>query len=284
MMSNLAIISKPTGRNQYYSTQTSNGYSAHTAFLQANKASVQYNPSIKVAAKCPHGFPGGACPICMGQTGGGGGASSVKKKQTGMSWNEAYYVWSSIKKSERLAMEDLKTTQMSREQSLIAQKLENTRLQNFLAALASNTATLTAKVQNMILQIAGMVANTPVARAVNNVANLLAPSFAKLIGVADKIAAVYGERFKAVAETIKSNMNKILEKLLQSAVISKLIAIFYEEKEYLEDLLRRKIKELKAKIIKLTSVMKAISDELAEEYGNRKYDTDDNYKVGEAND
>lgn len=283
-MSNLAIISKPTGRNQYYLKQTSNGYSAHTAYLQANKASVQHNPSIKIAAKCPHGFPGGACPICMGQIGGGGGgASSAKKKQTGMSWNEAYYIWSSIKKSERLAMEDLKAAQMSREQSLIAQKLENTRLHNFLTTLASNTAALTAKVQNVILQIADRVANTPVAKAVNTVANLLAPSIAKLIGVADKLTTVYGEKFKAIAETIKSNMNKILEKLMQSAVISKLIAIFYEEKEYLEDLLHRKIQELKAKIIKLTSVMKAVSDELAEEYGSRKYDTDDNYKLGEDN-
>lgn len=255
------------------------------AFLQANKASVHHNPSIITTAKCPHGFPGGACPICMGQTGGGGGgASSAKKKQTGMTWNEAYYVWSSIKKSERLAMEDLKAAEMSRTQNLLLQKLENTRLHNFLTALASNTATLTAKVQNVISQIVSNVANTPVARAVNNVANLLAPSFAKLIGVADKLTAVYGERLKAVTETIKSNMNKIMEKLLQSVVISKLIAIFYEEKEYLEDLLHRKIQELKAKILKLTSVMKAVSDELAEEYGSRKYDTDDSYKFGEDND
>jgi hypothetical protein len=29
--------------------------------------------------------------------------------------------------------------------------------------------------------------------------------------------------------------------------------------------------------------MKAVSDELAEEYGSRKYDTDDNYKLGEDN-
>lgn len=287
-MSTLAVTSKTMGHNRYYNTDKTlnKGLNLHNAVLQANKAPVQNPNLIMNSAKCPHGFPGGACPICSGKMGGGGGGTtSTKKKQTGMSWNEAYALWSSIKRNERMAAQDIKAAETARVQDALLQKLDNTRLNNLISQLSAKTVALAARIQNTVAQLTSRITNMPAVKALNNAAHMLTHSVAKLIGVVDKLTAVVGERLKAAVETIKDNMNKILEKLLQSAAISQLITVFYREKEYLEDLLRRKIEEIKAKMRKLTAVIRSVSDELAEEYGDeRHYSNNKNNKNAHGKD
>lgn len=266
-MSNQTLSLKSTNR-------TNKGYSAHQAYITRNynaKTPIQHNIAMQGGAKCPHGFPGGGCPICMGKTGGGGGAND--KKRTGMSWGEAYYVYTLIQKNLFLAREDKQLTEMTNKRIQLLEKIRSSELYQKFLAIKNRALELVADLKNAVSQLKQAVVRAvvnPLVETVNKIVNILRTSVTRLIGVANKLTALMGEKIKMMREAIKENIRKILAKLGETGFLSRLIAVFNDKRQLYQDLLLRKIESLKEKILKFSDMISFFSEEDPENQDNKK--------------
>ncbi len=269
-MSNYSVTSGSKNHYSYNSPE----YSSHRAYITKNQnTQPPGNIFIQQGAKCPHGVPGGACPVCMGKTGGGGGSENNDKKRTGMSWGEAYYVYTMIQKNKLLAKEDQQLNETARQRLQMLEKLYATRLYQGLMALKNRALELAAKLQATVLQIRDTVTKTlikPAIETVNKIINILKHTAADLIGVVNKLTALFGEKLKITADAIRDNIRKMIVKLREAEFLSRLISVFNEKRQVFQDLLLRKIESLKEKIQKFTTMITFISKKDSKEQKKRK--------------
>lgn len=269
-MSNYSITSKPLS----YNTMNA-GYKAHRAYITRNqnaKAPVQGN-AIMQGAKCPHGFPGGGCPICMGKTGGGGGGNNDAKKREGMSWSEAYYVYMMIQKGKLNAKQDQMLTQMAEKRLALLNKALESKLYQQLIVLKNRAVELVSTLQKTIAQISHTIARTvvkPIIETVNKTVNFIKQTVTSLIGVVNKLTAMVGEKFKIMQEAIKENIKKIMAKLSEIEMLNRLITVLNDKKHQFQDLLFRKVEALKEKILKITQKVTFILQKDDENKGKNK--------------
>ncbi|HSA06172.1 MAG TPA: hypothetical protein P5556_03230 [Candidatus Gastranaerophilales bacterium] len=265
-------------RNNLYN----NGYSSQNALMRRNNNAqqiMQYNNAVQGETKCPHGAPGGSCPLCMGKAGGGGGGGGTVAKRTGMSWGEAYYVWTRLKMAEFMTAEDRKLLQLARENNVLIQKFESSELLQKLAALRSATQIQIANLTNAISNLTQQVITSfkPAMESLNKVINVINHSLTKLIGVVEKLTAMLGEKIKLTEHLIRENIKKIMVKIVESEVLNRLIMIFNQKRQLFHDSLLEKIESLKEKIKKFLNMVNFITDENTDQ-GKQKQDKKDKRK------
>ena len=243
------------------SASNTNKYSTHLALMrQANNAKTAMPQStIQTAAKCPHGFPGGGCPICSGKMGGGGGAADDKKKNVGlMSWNEASSVFNMLQKLKLLNIQDQKDLENTRLMNILVEKMEKNVLYQRLAAITNAVTSQLTALKTVLFQ-AGRNITATVLKAVNTIVNAVNTSITKLIGVVNKLTAVMGEKIRALRENIQENMKKIMAKLNEVLKLNMFFQVFNDKRHLFHEFLMRKVESLKEKIQKFTDILQALT-------------------------
>ena len=216
------------------------------------------NQTIQNTAKCPHGFPVGACPICSGMSGGGARQNRDKPRVAGeMSYNECMAEWMKM-----LAAKDAKIQAKQDRIENLQQSLLNNRImqgldkisngiqktfdkilqtaENSPAILKIPIKAIVALVQpifNFILQIPNAIKNiqTFLQNTGQNILNLINST-------TEKLAMIFGE--------IKNFVNATKEKAHElKKALKSILSLFSEENEK-ENEEAKEVEKLKARELK----------------------------------
>lgn len=182
---------------------------------------------------CPHGLPLGACPICNGMGGGGGIKKDNKPKE--MSYNECYAVWQMMK----------------------AQKAAHKQTMQLFAA--QDLSTKLNKIQEQINAMKIAIQNSNLPKPVIQAFNILANSvLTPLVKAAQSIT----NTLQNIANTVMKTLSEIKQKMVDIA--DKLTAMFGEAKAALQKKINEKFKDIKKKIFNLFGLAN-VDDEEDEE-------------------
>lgn len=182
---------------------------------------------------CPHGLPLGACPICNGMGGGGGVKKDNKPKE--MSYNECYAVWQMMK----------------------AQKAAHKQTMQLFAA--QDLSTKLNKIQEQINAMKIAIQNSNLPKPVIQAFNILANSvLTPLVKAAQSIT----NTLQNIANTVMKTLSEIKQKMVDIA--DKLTAMFGEAKAALQKKINEKFKDIKKKIFNLFGLAN-VDDEEDEE-------------------
>ncbi len=182
---------------------------------------------------CPHGLPLGACPICNGMGGGGGIKKDNKPKE--MSYNECYAVWQMMK----------------------AQKAAHKQTMQLFAA--QDLSTKLNKIQEQINAMKIAIQNSNLPKPVIQAFNILANSvLTPLVKAAQSIT----NTLQNIANTVMKTLSEIKQKMVDIA--DKLTAMFGEAKAALQKKINEKFKDIKKKIFNLFGLTN-VNDEEDEE-------------------
>lgn len=182
---------------------------------------------------CPHGLPLGACPICNGMGGGGGIKKDNKPKE--MSYNECYAVWQMMK----------------------AQKAAHKQTMQLFAA--QDLSTKLNKIQEQINAMKIAIQNSNLPKPVIQAFNILANSvLTPLVKAAQSIT----NTLQNIANTVMKTLSEIKQKMVDIA--DKLTAMFGEAKAALQKKISEKFKDIKKKIFNLFGLAN-VDDEEDEE-------------------
>ncbi len=176
--------------------------------------------SSKNAGLCPHGFPNGACPLCSGMGGGGSATTrNMRRKPGEMTYNECYAIWQMMK----------------------AAKLQNDKLEKQQQVTLIENAQ---KLSNMNMNLANKNIFQRVfsSNLVQSGINLLSNITKNIVKFANNITNFVVQGFNIIVNSVKNFMTDISGK----------IALFFgEEKQALEDNLKKIVKSVKEKFISL---------------------------------
>ena len=204
----------------------------------------QQSPAM---VRCPHGNPGGSCPLCLGMGGGGGGgASKVKPKPTPkelglLTWADLLPVWYAMQAAKRREqynqkMEQLNALKKALKNSQIYQTINNfvntkvkpvLKLLNIkvlkptiknLQRLNNAIKTLYTELKNQVMQQLSKLA------VVNEKAHQLLTKLAQSMDVfkaaMEKFLASVKEKEKAIKEyfdDLKGKFKKKLYRIIEAA-------------------------------------------------------------------
>lgn len=192
---------------------------------------------VQGMVKCPHGNPGGTCPICQGM--GGGGASSVKPKPTAkelglLTWADLLPVWYAMqaakqRKEYEARMENLNAAQKALANSQVYQVVNNfvnTHIKPVIKLLDSKVLQPTVKtikqltdtIKSFYLDLKDQIVNQLSKLAIVNqkaqmLLNKLVQSMEVFKTAIEKLISDIKEKEKAVKEFIADLANKFKKKL-----------------------------------------------------------------------
>ena len=208
---------------------------------------------------CPHGLPPGACPICSG----GGGNSTTKRdipRNPGeMTYNQCAAIGAMIR-ANKAAQKRAQAAEQNRLQILVdfQKNIQNIhqKIIDLASAISKSTPAIISKPINFVMtQI--------VARFVQFVANIptvIINFTQKIVDIADKLNALYGECKAAIEKTISEIWQKTKKKL------KSIFFIFGANNEDEED---KKVDETK-KIFNLKNFVHKLSQKLKKENKEEK--------------
>lgn len=148
---------------------------------------------------CPHGLPGGACPICAGMGGGGGSAKKADRPAGEWTFDQCYVVWQQMLKAKQAAADQKHRAQIQAQISFAnrmeeaAQKIANLaqKLKDFVQNSKSMPATIAKPLElaaKIAIPVLNILKNIPlVAQKVINFVQ------EKLANITDKLNAIFGE-------------------------------------------------------------------------------------------
>ena len=162
---------------------------------------------------CPHGLAAGACPVCSGMGGGG----SAKRKNE-MTWDECYAIGQMLKSAKKTAEQNKLNNEL----------MVPALMQNGLAVMiVLKMAVVKSFIQNKLFMPVTNLLNSlkqalakelaPIITALSNLTAKLTESFKQLAdkftNIMDKLAAVFGEKEKALRENLEKGLNKLKKKI-----------------------------------------------------------------------
>ena len=209
-----------------------------------------YSQQVQNQAKCPHGFPVGACPICNGMSAGGASKDKNKPRKPGeMSYNECLAEWHKIQaKQEAKRLEKIDKLDMLRQTTSIDKIAQNiAKMQKFFDKTLQKFENLPliikapAKfiIKNIVLPVVNLISQIP--NAIKNIQTFFDNTRLFISSVSEKLASVFGEIKNFIDEKITKNYKKALKTILS--------LFTSEENEESEDAKKVKERELK-KILK----------------------------------
>ena len=166
---------------------------------------------------CPHGLPLGACPICNGMGGGGGIKKDNKPKE--MSYNECYAVWQMMKAQKAahkqtmqlFAAQDLSTKLNKIQEQINAMKIA-IQNSNLPKPVIQAFNILTNSVLTPLVKAAQSITNT-LQNIANTVMKTLSEIKQKMVDIADKLTAMFGEAKAALQKKINEKFKDIKKKI-----------------------------------------------------------------------
>ncbi|MEI8389371.1 MAG: hypothetical protein WCG23_05750 [bacterium] len=176
-------------------------------------------PKILVQQKtmgvcCPHGNPGGSCPLCLGM-GGGGGGSAAKSKPTAkelglLTWADLLPAWNAMLAAKQRQEFNQKLDNMSAMKKFIEQssifKTINNFIDNNLVKLFNSTGlTPLAKTITRTMQAINNIFTELKTQLFQNITKLAGLLNEKLQQIMNKLKQAT-ENFKNAMETFISNM------------------------------------------------------------------------------
>ena len=187
-------------------------------FQRGNRLVAHGVSSSKSSGLCPHGFPNGACPLCSGMGGGGSARTRNMRRNPGeMTYNECYAIWQMMKAAK--LQNDRLEKQQQAAQIENAQKLNNMNTDIaskniFLRMFSSNF------VKDGITTINNFVKN--IAKIATNITNFVVQGFNTIVNsvknfitdISGKIALFFGEEKQAIEDNIKKAVKAIKEKFI----------------------------------------------------------------------
>lgn len=165
---------------------------------------------------CPHGLPLGACPICNGMGGGGGVKKDNKPKE--MSWNECYAIGQMLKAQkmahqhtqQMYAAQDLNAHLNKLQEQITAMKMA--ALTNLPRPIAKAIAVLADTILMPAVKVLQAAADglknamTAITKAMDTIKQ-------KIVDIADKLAAIYGEVKVAIQKKLDEKFKDIKKKI-----------------------------------------------------------------------
>lgn len=166
---------------------------------------------------CPHGLPLGACPICNGM-GGGGGSVKKNNKPAEMSWNECYSIGQMMKAQklakqhtqQMFAAQDLRSHLNNLQTQINAMKMA--ALTNLPRPIAKAVTVLADMVLTPMVKVLQTVVDgmknltVAVTKAIDNIKQ-------KIVDIADKLTAMFGEAKAAIQKKIDEKFKDIKKKI-----------------------------------------------------------------------
>ena len=218
-----------------------------------------YSQTVQNNAKCPHGFPAGACPICSGM----GGGSKInkdrdKKRAPGeMTYNECLAEWHRMQAQKEVKNQAKLQAQAERLQDLKESFIHS----RILAGLDKAQKTLDKIIQNIeklpfVLKVPAKLVLNFIAKPIMNLISKIILSATKNIqwfyngitnfinSVTEKLAMVFGE-IKNFADNAFLNKFKKSIKTLLSLLTEE------EEEEASEEAEKLKAREIKKELKRL---------------------------------
>ncbi|HBG49476.1 MAG TPA: hypothetical protein DDW90_08260, partial [Cyanobacteria bacterium UBA9971] len=168
--------------------------------------SLNYIPSkIQVQSKpmgicCPHGNPGGACPLCLG--GGGGGGSSVKLKPTAkelglLTWADLLPAWNAMLAANQRKEFDKKLDTLLAMKKYLEQSNVYKAISNFIDS----------KIMPLVKLLNSQVL-TPLTKTINQtiqtINNIYTELKAQITQQLTKLAGVLNEKLQQVMDKLKN--------------------------------------------------------------------------------
>lgn len=169
---------------------------------------------------CPHGLPGGACPICSGMGGGGGGGSAKKADRPTGEWtfDQCYAVWQQMLKAKQ-ATADQKHQAQIQTQISFANRMEEAaqRIANLaqkLTDFVQNSKSMPAIIAKPLALAAKIV--IPVLNVLKNIPlvaqNIISFVQEKLANITDKLNAIFGELKNSTEKKISDKVKDFKKK------------------------------------------------------------------------
>lgn len=219
-------------------------------YMRRNKLLTHGVSSSKNAGLCPHGFPSGACPLCNGM--GGGGSSStrnMRRKPGEMTYNECYAIWQMMKAAK------LQNDKMEKMQQIA--QLENANKLNNLNVKFANNNIIQRILSNNLLQGGINILNNfgkNITKFTTNITNFIVQGFNTIVSsvknfiadISGKIALFFGEEKQALEDNIKKAVKAVKEKF---------ISLFgFINKSNREEETEQKVKEEEKRIFSLRQI------------------------------
>jgi len=208
-----------------------------------------YAQQVQNQAKCPHGFPVGACPICNGMMASSKRDRDKPRKPGEMSYNECLAEWHKIQaRNEAKKLDRLEKLQMLKEMfssDKIAKFVDKAQkvLNKFSEKIDNLPALIKAPAKFVIKHIVTPIINfiSQIPSAIKNIQVFFESTRNFIYSVSEKLASVFGEIKNFFDEKVTKNFKKALKTLLSLFTSG--------EEEESEDAKKVKDRELK-KILK----------------------------------
>ena len=220
---------------------------------------------------CPHGMPAGACPICNGM-----GGAAIKKQQNQrkageMTWSECFAMGLRMKADKQRKLQIIQDRRDAHLAQLKAQEVLANKMQKLemlqimfakvlpkpIAKIAENTIKFLAI---PVLKFANLVLNN-IQNIHSYVINFVNQVKENLLGVQEKLSAIFGEIFnakeKSLSERFKVAKKKVFEFLFGKSEEKLEIKEIEEQENELE------LKKVKDSLMNLNKYKQEVEDELS---------------------
>ena len=171
--------------------------------MRIQSSNINYLPKIQVQSKpmgicCPHGNPGGACPLCLG---GGGGGSSVKSKPTAkelglLTWADLLPAWNAMLAANQRKEFDKKLDTLLAMKKYLEQSSVYKAISNFIDS----------KIMPLVKLLNSQVL-TPLTKTINQtiqtINNIYTELKAQITQQLTKLAGVLNEKLQQVMDKLK---------------------------------------------------------------------------------
>lgn len=200
------------------------------------------------AGCCPHGMPGGACPICSGMGGGG----STRKRSNQMSWDECYAIGLMLKKNSKDKFDHQLNT-INNHYLITFSKIVDIYITPFVNKIAQPIKTFMDNVYNS--KIKPIINN--VKKVISNITDSIKLTYAVITGVLEKLTTFVGETKKLVNDFFKKLNQKIKEAKKLKQLFLKTFSTQFElfcskAKEIMENTIRKFFtKKISRKVLSL---------------------------------
>lgn len=204
--------------------------------MKIQSSNLSYMPKIQVHQKpagvsCPHGNPGGTCPLCLGMGGGGGGGSAIKPKPTAkeqglLTWADLLPAWNAMLAAKQRneynqKLDTLLSMKKFVEQSKLYQTINNfidSKIMPVIKLLNSQVLTPVTKTLTQTIQTLNNIYTELKTQVMQQLTKLAGVFNEKLQQVMDKLKQAT-EMLKNVMEIFISNL-KDKEKAIKEHLLA----------------------------------------------------------------
>ena len=212
-----------------------------------------YTQQVQNQAKCPHGFPLGACPICNGMAAGGTKRKDKPRVPGEMSYNECLAQWHKMLALKEAKLQDkldkIEANKLSLITNRIIQGLDKVQknLDKFMKTVENAPALIKVPVKfiikNIIKPVVNLIASLP--NAIKNIQTFFENTRIFINSVSEKLSSFIGEIKNFAFDKISKTYEKIKKTILNLFISGE------EEDEESKEISERELKKILKSIFRI---------------------------------